>query len=136
MIWPGDPRFDHKWPRFELDRGISKTNILIKFHKNTVINMTSRELTKLLRHGRTFLWTDTYVVIRKAHPVTMRKMNQKIAKVVILFLHIELPPNVISVCIKFEGNPSSSFLVILRIKLSRKYVWRPFLISSTPSAKG
>ena len=44
LIWPGDLVFDSKWPSFELDLEIIKTNILSKFHDDCLKNVTARVL--------------------------------------------------------------------------------------------
>ena len=44
MIWPGDLVFDLKWPSFELDLEIIKTNILNNIYEDYFKNVTSRVL--------------------------------------------------------------------------------------------
>ena len=46
VIWPGDLVFDPKWPSFELDLEIIKTNILSKIHDDCFKNVTTRVLTR------------------------------------------------------------------------------------------
>ena len=47
LIWPSDLVFYPKWPSFELDLEIIKTNILSNIHDNYFKNVTSRVLTSL-----------------------------------------------------------------------------------------
>ena len=46
LIWPGDLVFDPKWPSFELDLELIKTNILSKIHDDCFKNVTARVLTR------------------------------------------------------------------------------------------
>ena len=46
LIWPGDLDFDPKWPSFELDLELIKTNILSKIHDDCFKNVTARVLTR------------------------------------------------------------------------------------------
>ena len=46
LIWPGDLVFDPRWPSFEFDLEIIKTNILSKTHDDCLKNVTARVLTK------------------------------------------------------------------------------------------
>ena len=46
LIWLGDLVFDPKWPSFELDLEIIKTNILSKIHDDCFKNVTARVLTR------------------------------------------------------------------------------------------
>ena len=46
LIWPGDLVFDSKWPSFELDLEIIKTNIWSKIHDDWFKNVTSKVLTR------------------------------------------------------------------------------------------
>ena len=48
LIWPGDLVFDPRWPSFEPDLKIIKTNILSKIHYYCFKNVTARVLTKSL----------------------------------------------------------------------------------------
>ena len=48
LIWPGDLVFYPRWPSFEPDLKIIKTNILSKIHDNCLKNVTARVLTKFL----------------------------------------------------------------------------------------
>ena len=44
LIWPGDLVFDPKWPSFEPDLKLIKTNILSKVHDDCFKNVTARVL--------------------------------------------------------------------------------------------
>ena len=46
MILPGDLVFDPKWPSFEFDLELTKTNIFSKIHDHCFKNVTARVLTK------------------------------------------------------------------------------------------
>ena len=46
LIWPSDLAFYPKWPSFELDLEIIKTNILSKIHDDCFKNVTARVLTR------------------------------------------------------------------------------------------
>ena len=46
LIWPGDLTFDPKWPTFELDLEIIKTNILSKIHDDCFKHVTARVSTR------------------------------------------------------------------------------------------
>ena len=46
LIWLGDLVFDSKWPSFELDLEIIKTNILSNIHDDCLNNVTARVLTR------------------------------------------------------------------------------------------
>ena len=46
MIWPDDLVFDPRWPSFELDLEIIKTNILSKSHDDYLKHVTARVLTR------------------------------------------------------------------------------------------
>ena len=47
LIWPGDQVSNLKWPSFEPDLEIIKTNILSKIHDDCFKNVTTRVLTRI-----------------------------------------------------------------------------------------
>ena len=81
MIWPGDLVFDHKWPSFELDLEIIKTNILSKIHDDCFKNVTARVLTSflLIRPGDLVLnpkWPSLKLNLDLIEVYTLSKFHQ------------------------------------------------------------